>query len=176
MRGRTLLVVVGAVLMAATLVPTGGFTAASADRSVQIAVVPDDEAFVSIDPANPTLDNGHHPDVELLRVHNGFGESVTVTARVPRENGTGPPPHVRDVSGPGTLAPGASGAVTADVVCASAREEGEVTVELVVTGEDVEVTMERQVEIACTGEGRGNEESETDPGERSGDGRETESA
>lgn len=168
-----MLVVVGAVLTAATLVPTGGFTAASADRPVQIAVVPDDEAFVGIDRADPKLDNGRHADVELLRVHNDFADSVTVAARVPRENRPGQPPHVRDVSAPETLAPGASGAVTADVVCAAARDRGTVTVELIVTGDGVDAVMERDVEITCTGEGRGAGENESGRGEGPADGNET---
>lgn len=170
MRGRALLVVVAAALTVVAIVPTGGFTAASADRSVQVAVVSDDEALVGIDPAEPTLDNGRHADVALLQVRNGFGEPVTVTASVARADRTGQPPTVRAVTGPGTLAPGESGAVTADAVCAAARETGTVTVELAVAGDGVDVTMERDVEITCTGDGRGVGGNETDGGGPPGDG------
>lgn len=170
MRVRALLVVVAAALTVVAIVPTGGFTAASADRSVQIAVAPDDEAFVGIDTADPTLDNGRHADVELLRVHNGLGEPVRVTASVARADRTGRPPTVRAVTGPGTLAPGESGAVTADAVCAAARETGTVTVELVVAGDGVDATMERDVKITCTGDGRGNGGNETETGDGPGGG------
>lgn len=156
MNGRLWVVVAAVVVTIVLTVPTGGFSAASADRSMEVAVVEDTDGIVDVDRRQVRLENGHHEDVPLFVVGNDVArEGLTVTATAVGDAACGRPPHVTAVSGPGQVAAGESGAVTADVVCAAARETGTVTVELVATTDDFQARMTRDVTIQCTGAGSG---------------------
>jgi len=115
-----------ALALLLTLQGTSGYTAVAGDRSVQIAVAPDDQAYLGVDSEDRTLPVGHNEDVQLLTLTNNAPTRLTdVQVRI--DDGTGPPPIISDratVGPTGSSVPvGESVAVTADVTCAPGHKE-----------------------------------------------------
>lgn len=145
-------------LATAVILGSAGASAVVADRGLQIAVAPDEEAFLGLEVDDPALPNGNHEDVELVALRNNFpNEIVRVEAAVaPGESPTPPllagadPVRVSDRR----LPVGATATVTADITCSGNAEPVEtVDVSIAVEtagGSTVELT--RAVQVTCTGE------------------------
>lgn len=159
-------VAIAALLLVST---TGGFTSVGADRGLSIAVADDDEAFVGIDMADQTLDNGNHDEVRLAVLTNRLSSPLTdVAVQVTGTSASQSPKLVpqgnSDVVAPGTLDVSESGEVTADIRCDAAgggahAETWDLRIEA--NGEGVTVDLPRQVTVACTGERAGQDGTPT---------------
>lgn len=150
--GRTLLVAVALVCFA-TVVGTGAFSTADAERDVAIDVAADENAYLGVETHSPELPNGNHEDVELVTLSNHVpAGAIVVTVDVPASNG--PPPVFAGVDESVTIPTGESETVTTDVTCGPERSE-EVTVEIAATNrDDISVELDRTVTVACTGNSR----------------------
>ncbi len=121
MTRRLLLVLAGLLVVAASVVGVGGVTSLTGDRSLSVAVVDDDRAYLGYDPG--TFDNGTWSPA----VTNNFETSVTVTVAVD------------GVVETATLAPGARATLVLDGV--SCGDEAVITA----VGTGVRVEMVRVV-------------------------------
>jgi hypothetical protein len=132
---------------------TGGVATISGDRSVELAVADQGEAYVGAEPAEPTVGAGPPEDVVVLTLTNRFEQPLTVDVTV---QGDGPtPPVLQGYDAPDHLGTGEAAAVTATVNCdASPGTDTETwTVDVSATGDDVSVDTTRTVTVACTGGG-----------------------
>lgn len=143
-------------------VGTGAFSAASADRGVEVAVVDDEQAMLGIDGGPHAFRNGNEVR-ELLTVTNRFSESVTVTIEIDEPGGKSP----KLMSGGArtvALSPGDSHTIDPKIQCSStggtALPRSETwNVSVTAEGDSVHVDTEAELEVVCTGEGKGQGES-----------------
>jgi len=159
------LALVGVALLAAG---TGGFSATTADRGVNVAVVDDENALLGVDDESVVLDNGNNSRVSLLTLENQADASpLTVTdltvetAPGERNLTAGPPPKISGVSvdseSPSTKRP-----IVADkIVCAnSTRNEKTLLIGLTAASDDFTVELTREVNVVCSGDPSGNSSDE----------------
>jgi hypothetical protein len=150
-RLRRVAVVLAALAVVGTTIPTGGLSSASAERSVSVDVVPDDEAFLGIDKHDQTVygssddqNSQFEEQVTLLTVTNRFpSDLTTVSATV-----TGSLIESESVETPDRLDIGAHGSVTATVDCDGDGQTA-VTVDIVASNSVVTVELTRHVTIEC---------------------------
>ena len=131
-------------LVAGLVVATGGLSVAEIDRSVDVSVTDDDSAFVGVDVPDEPIEAEDGNETTLLEVTNRFDHAVTVTADVSDAGSLNP---VIEVD-PTEIGQGEHAAVNATVECDDDVNET-FLVELVVTGDGVEVTLDREVEVVC---------------------------
>ncbi len=124
---RRLLLVVAVVVAGSLLVPTTGFSSAAADRSVEVAVAPDDSAYLGV---QRTCNNGTVRVGVTNRLPTGTGLDVDVAV-----GGTSKP-----IDG---LAPGESRNRTFDSFDADDR----ITVDA--SGSGVSVRLTRPLPAGC---------------------------
>lgn len=142
-----LLAVVSVVVSVGLLTPqTGAFTSATADRSVSVSVVDDEDAYLGIQRSPVSLAGNR--EVVLLTVTNRFQRALDLTVRVTERN-PGVAPTVTAVDGPAALAPGGAAPVTASVTCVDSTASGRPTVTLNASGEGVSVMATRSVAVDC---------------------------
>jgi len=125
---RRLLALGFAAALLVSVTGSGGFAAASADRSVPVAVVDDDEAYLGIE-----RDDASDGTWNLTLTNRlGTGETLDVAAEVGGQNATA------------TLDPGESETLTfTDVDC-----DG--TANVVATAQDGSITVEAAREVTCS--------------------------
>ena len=131
-------------LVAGLVVATGGLSVAEIDRSVDVSVTDDDSAFVGVDVPDEPIEAEDGNETTLLEVTNRFDHAVTVTADVSDAGSLNP---VIEVD-PTEIGQGEHAAVNATVECDDEVSET-LIVELAVTGDGVEVTLDREVEVDC---------------------------
>lgn len=131
------------VVLVAFTVGTGGFSSATVERGVTIAVADDEQAYLGIAPVNVTVTSGN--ETRLFTLTNRFGTNLTIDAQV---NDTSENMNVAAVDMPNRLGGGVSGPVNATVAC-DENATGTVTVRIDASGAGVEVTMERRVTVEC---------------------------
>jgi len=161
-RLRRLAVVLAALAVVGTTVPTGGVTSVSAERGVSVDVVPDEEAFLGVTKHNQTVDPGLNGDqgnstfrsqVTLLTVTNRFPSDLTVEVSV--DDAGAPPPKVKSLEEDDRsfeLPTGHADHVKANVVCGGGggpTESDVFAVEIVASSPGVTVELTRQVRIGC---------------------------
>jgi hypothetical protein len=130
------------------VVGSGSFTATDADRDVSVAVADDASAYVAL--TNPGADGTSGDTVTLYTVTNNLPTSVEVDVDVTQTPAglelTGQSdPHLFTL---GTTAPEDSEDLTASIACDSSVS-GTVGLALTVTGDDVEVDIDREVAVEC---------------------------
>lgn len=167
----------GTVLLLAA--GTGAFSSTTADRSVEVAVVPSDQAYLGIESEPIELDNGAHgpitsgnagapsagggpggvrAEVTLLTLTNRFAgpiQELTVTPAEGRPGGSSTPPNVvaNSLSTGSPPGVGESTAVTARVVCSNANENEETwRFDVVASGDSFSVETTATVTVRCTGD------------------------
>jgi hypothetical protein len=155
------------VVVAALLVTgTGAFASTSAERANSVNVAPDERAFLEIDADEIELRNGRSgnssnrsgggpTEVRLLTIRNHFSGEVETLTVTPTDGATAgrPPKIVDDTLETADVRPDEY-AVTADVVCSGAADEGELTLGIEARGDSFSVTTTETVTVTCTG-GRG---------------------
>ena len=123
-----------------------GFTSVSADRTLSVEVVNDENAFLGIEEG--LLDRcGKQP---LLTVHNRFGTAIDATVTVTETEGV----RVGSASGPGNaIDPGESGDATVrlkpDKEAGSDGGDGSLTVRVSASGNGVEASATRTYATNC---------------------------
>ena len=123
---------------------TGGFSVAEIDRSTEVSTADDDAAFVGVDVPDEPIEAEAGNETTLLEVTNRFDHAVTVTADVSDADSLDPEIEVD----PTEIGQGEHAAVNATVECDDEVSET-LIVELAVTGDGVEVTLDREVEVVC---------------------------
>jgi hypothetical protein len=140
---RALAVGLAALAVAASVAATGGFSAVTADRGVEVAVAPDGEAFLGIE--TPEARGAVGESVAVLRLRDNFRGDVDL------ERVSLPAPSevvALRTTGPVEMEPTATVAVT----CVAAGTE-RVTVEVVAGGPSTAVRADRTVTVRCTERG-----------------------
>ena len=154
MVGRRSLVVLAAALLAVTLVSgTGGFSSAAAERSVDVAVAEDDEAFVGVETGDIGRCGGNQV---ALTVTNRFHTDLhTVEARVVDDSSD---IRAEVMETPHHLGSGEDGDVVVRVTPATPADEdagngdavdGTIHVHLTVEGDGTTVELTRPVPVEC---------------------------
>lgn len=131
MRRQVLLTVASILLVAAIATNTGGFATVDADRSVNIAVTSDQDAYLGID-------DGHTDGTLSVELTNRFGGDVTLDASV-TANGT---TETVDSLGPGTVE-----SVDVPVECGT---DGIVTYHLEAVEQTGDLRMETNRSVECS--------------------------
>jgi len=147
---------VAALVAAAVLaIPaTSGFSATSAERPVEVAVVDDGNAYLGLEKKSPTLGNGTHSDVLLVEMMNNFAIDITdIEVSVIEDDASMPPNLVNSGSvTDSSLGPGETADVTADIDCGNAAGSETFVVDLSAeTADGSSVELTRDVEVECTG-------------------------
>ncbi len=99
MSRRRLLVLAAAVLGLAAVTATGGFTSASVERSVQVQVADDENAYLGFEQNVTNVENGS-ADLEV-RISNRFGTATDLATVEVTVDGT-----AVDLAGDGPIGPG----------------------------------------------------------------------
>ena len=158
-RLRRVAVVLAALAVVGTTIPTGGLSSASAERSVSVDVVPDDEAFLGVVEHNQTVDPGLNGDqgnstkaqVVLLTLTNRFPTDLTVEVSV--GDAGAPPPKMQSLADRSFSLPmGHARHVEANVVCGGGggpTGSDVFTVEVVASGTGIGIELTRHVTIEC---------------------------
>lgn len=145
-RRARLAVLAALAAVAATLaVGSGALTTTTVDHDAAVGVAAPGEGYLGFERATGTAGDA----TVLLSVTNRFPVPVTVTATV--RDGAAGPPAVLNVTGPGRLATGAAGSVTAVVRCGDAAGRERVTVVVEAVGRGVEASATRRVDMVCGG-------------------------
>lgn len=151
-------VVVAVLVLLAAVVSSGAGYTIDTPRDASILTAPDTTATLSFVEAD-AIDRGRVREAPIVTLTNRFPVAltdITVTVTDPTRS----VPRLISYTSPGSLQPGESAAVLADVVCASgASEDWPVTV--TATGPGVSVAFSRSVTVSCVSEGPG---SSTGPG------------
>jgi hypothetical protein len=171
----SLALVVTAALLATG---TGAFSAVDAERSTQVAVVPDSEAYLGIQSETVRLDNGvdrsadsadtpgagppnrgsggAREEVALLTLTNRFPDPITDLDVTPAEEPLGEshtPPNVVGNSLGTERVDGNEWKVTATVVCSDANHnEEDWAFDVEASGDSFSVETTERVTVECTGE------------------------
>jgi len=132
-------------LVAGLVVATGGFSVAEVDRSVDLSVTDDDSAFVGVDVPDEPIEAQDGNETTLFEVTNRFGHDVSVTAEATVDESDGNL-SVSDEKEE-ELNDGET-AVSATFECTDGAE-GTIGVALEITGDGVEVSLDRQVDVVC---------------------------
>lgn len=131
-------------VVAAAIVGTSGYSAIQADRSTDVAVVDDDQAYIVIDETEDEIANGSTGTA--LEVTNQFAEPVEVTAT---------PTHSPDgitVEGFDSSPVGVGNTADLKVRCGDSRmSDGTITVDLTAEGDETSFeTSDEAVTVRCT--------------------------
>jgi len=146
-----LLAVVGVAASLVLVAPqTGAFTSATVDRSVSVAVVDDENAYLGIQQSPVSVTGSQSSEVVLLTLTNRFQKPLDITVRVTART-TDRRPTVARASGPATLDAGAEASVTAVATCANSTATEQSTVSISASGDGVLVTADRTVTVDCVG-------------------------
>lgn len=136
--------------MLVLLLSTGGVTGVTGVRDADVVTSADGSAYLGIESEGTVvLDPGRTDGVTLLTLTNMFPTALDEVAVTVTDAGEGPP-RLASEDAPARLAVGASGDVTADVVCSGRdgiAERWTVTVEA--SGEDTSVRTSREVAVRC---------------------------
>ena len=123
---------------------TAGYSTIQSDRTVDVQVAGDDEAYLVIDETKNKIDNGSTG--EPLELTNQFAESVDLSISVRSTEG--------DITSEGlnrtTIDIGETAAL--QVKCEDTQtSEGTITVDITADGDEVSFeTSDRDVEVACS--------------------------
>ena len=145
--GRQIALVGLGLALVLAVTQTGAFTATIAERGVDVDVGDDQAAYLGVQEHSVSVSGNTTTRVTLATVTNRFGSSLEVSVSV-TESDDGPP-SFSSVRGPGTLSPGESGAVVADVSCDDSAAVESVDVVVEGTGPDVGVELTRSVTVTC---------------------------
>ena len=146
--GLALVLVAG---IAAGTAPTTGLTTLAADRDAGVATTFDHDAYLGIEPPPIELENGRHGGVVLLWLTNGLPAPLTAVEVVVVDP-TPRPPRLHGFDSSPSLSVGATGAVTATVICGGPAGTTENwIVEIDATGPDTSVTLTRAIAVECIG-------------------------
>lgn len=126
---------------------TGAFSAAIAERGVDVDVGDDQSAYLGVQEHSVSVPGNATTRATLATVTNRFGSPLDVSVSVAGDEEA--PPTLSSVRGPGTLSTGESGAVVADVSCDDSAAVESVDVVVEGTGTDVGVELTRPVEVTC---------------------------
>ena len=138
---RRLLYLVAATLALSVIVGTGGFSAVSADRGVDVAVVPDEHAYLGIETVSTEATVGE--SVDVLRLRDNFASDVDLEAVHLVDSSV--PADLEGPTGSAPLDDAASVSVSCDGV-----GEGELTFEITAEGTSAEVVATRTIPFSCT--------------------------
>jgi len=131
-------------VVAAAIVGTSGFSVIQAERSTDVAVVDDNQAYLVIETTGNEIKNGSTGTV--LTVKNQFAEPVEVTA-MPTESSD-------DITVQGFDSSSIDVGSTADlkVRCSDSRtSDGTITVDLTAEGDETSFEMsDKDVDVQCT--------------------------
>lgn len=132
--------------LAALIAGTAGYTTIQAERSVDVAVAEEGEAFLAVEGLHPTVDNG--TSEPAFEVTNQLGRSVDLTVRESYADGS---VGLESVAGDGretTVGDGRSKNVTAR--CTDTTDGTlEVTVRAESDDGEVSVRIVRSTEVDC---------------------------
>lgn len=150
-RLRTLGIVAIAALVLLTT-GTGGVSTISAERSVELAVADEGEAYVGVEVVDPVFDPGQPEDATVLTLTNRLDQPLTdveVTVRGDEKT----PPVLQGYDTPERLGVGEQATVTATVNCDASpgRDTETWTVGVSAAGDGVSVETTRTVTVTCTG-------------------------
>lgn len=130
-------------VVAAAIVGTSGYSAIQADRSTDVAVVDDDQAYIVIDETEDEIANGSTGTA--LTVTNQFAEPVEVTAT---------PTHSPDgitVEGFNSTSIEVEETASLQVRCGDSRmSDGTITVDLTAEGDETSFETSDEVTVQCT--------------------------
>lgn len=149
MRSRRSLPLLVAVVGVTSLVLSGGaFSAGTAERGVELAVVDDEDAYLGLRAATPLeLPAGETHDRNVVRLANRFASTLDeITVSVTERDDD--PPTVTGVDAPARLGPGDAGWIAVDVDCGASGNEETVTIAMEASGRDA-VELARDVTIVC---------------------------
>jgi hypothetical protein len=139
-------IVVGLFVVAAAVLGTAGYDAVQSDRSVDVTVAPDQEAYLALDRPGEPIQNGTSGDI--LYVENRFETAVDVTL----EEYTGDTESVPEQGLNRTTDIGPGERVALSATCATAGTY-EVQVDLHAESVDQNVTVtvtDEPIEVECT--------------------------
>lgn len=149
MRRRRLAVLVGLALAVTSAVSgTGSFSATAADRSMEVRVAEDENAYLGLDYDDTVTVDANETTVTLVAVTNRFSTVLSVDAEL-TEGDPDQPPAIESVDGPGDLDSGDTGTLSATVRCDNATASESVAVALDATGGQVRVALQRELTVAC---------------------------
>jgi hypothetical protein len=142
--------VVLAALALLVVTGTGGLSTVTADRTAEVAVVPDDRAYLGVQTTDRSLVTGTHA-VGIVDLRNRFGADLTDVDVTLRGDDATPPLVVQDVDEPGSLGSGHSDTVTATVACDAGNTTTTETwtVSVTASGDGVSVALERPITVTC---------------------------
>ena len=131
-------------ITAATIMGTAGYSTIQSDRTVDVQVAGDDEAYLVINETRSTIDNGSTGTP--LELTNQFAESVELSISVKSTQG--------DITSEGlnrtNIDPGEAAAL--QVKCEDTQtSDGTITVDITADGDEVSFeTSDRDVAVACS--------------------------
>lgn len=135
-----------------SIVATGGFSTAEAERGITVAVVDDDEAYLGYDEPDHTVEVNGTETVTLVKVTNRFPHDLTELATTVR---AGDPVSVDNVNdNVGTISSGDTAAITGEITCSRAGSTATVIVDVTASSSETEVTLDgdttyRRFSIEC---------------------------
>lgn len=142
--------VVLAVLAVLVVTSTGGLSTMTADRTAEVAVVPDDRAYLGVQTTDQSLAAGTR-EVAIVDLRNRLGADLTDVDVTVRGDDATPPLVVQGPDEPGSLGSGHGETVTATVACNAGNTTTTETwtVSVTASGDGVSVTLDRPVTVTC---------------------------
>ncbi|WP_323676729.1 hypothetical protein [Halorubellus sp. PRR65] len=133
-------IVLAMFVIAALIVGTAGYDSIQGDRSADVEVANDADAYLALEETGATIENGSTG--EVLRLTNQFGTTVDlVITDVETSSGVTNEGLNRSTRDPGKTA-------TLNVTCTSAST-GIITVDIEATGDGISFQTTRTITVAC---------------------------
>ena len=146
---RSVSVTLCVLALAMTLVTqTGAVSGISAERSIEVAVADDEDAFIGIEVQSVEIDRNGTANVTLLTAENRLDRPInldgTVAGDVDNQR-----LNVTALDVPESLSSGDRGRVVATVECANATTREALAVTLTASGEGTGVELSRELDAQC---------------------------
>lgn len=133
-------------VLATVITGTAGYSAIQAERSVDVTVADDEDAYLAVENTNDSITNGSTSSV--LRVTNQFGREVDLTVDDIETTGSVEYESVNGANDGVTLVTGDTAVINAS--CAG-TDDGELEVMLIVESDDNELSVRtvQVIDISC---------------------------
>jgi hypothetical protein len=129
-------------VVAALIVGTAGYDSVQSERSADVNVATDADAYLALEPTGTTIENESTGPV--LKLTNQFGTSVDVSITDLSTNGGVAVQGLTDTS------LGTGDATSLEVTCTTAND-GTVTVDIEATGDGIAFETTETVAVSCEG-------------------------
>lgn len=134
-------------VLATVITGTAGYSAIQAERSVDVTVADDEDAYLAVENTNDSITNGSTSSV--LRVTNQFGREVDLTVDDIETTGSVEYESVNGANDEVTL--GATGDTAVINASCAGTDDGELEVMLIVESDDNELSVRTMqvIDISC---------------------------